>query len=129
MDPSGVDFPASVCGGRALRGVRAVQGIPRLPRTVAGPYRLFCLPGSYFAPKPAGRSVYRVDLMSTEPIKDIIAAQGPSGCQGDVQCFGSALITPFCQVPFAHQKLLVLLQTKHETGLGFLQYFFKNRIC
>lgn len=67
--------------------------------------------------------------MSTEPKKDVVAAQGPRGCQGDVQCFGSALISPLCQVPFAHQKLLVLLQTKRLTALGFLQYFLKNRIC
>lgn len=51
--------------------------------------------------------------MATEPKKDVAAVQGPRGCQSDVRCFGSALISPLCQVPFAHQKLLVLLRTKH----------------
>lgn len=49
--------------------------------------------------------------MSAEPIKDIILRRDLVNAR-HVQCFGSALIAPLCQVPFAHQKLLVLLQTK-----------------
>lgn len=85
----------AVCGSCALHGwCGGQEEILCLPHTVAGPYMLYFLQGSCFASKPVCRSACRVDLMSPECIREVIAAQGHHRCLRGVWCSCAAFVLP-----------------------------------
>lgn len=131
-EPAGVGLPVWVGRSPALRGQ---QGMPLLPRPTAGPYALCFLRGNCYTQKCACRMARRVDLMSAEAIKEVIAAPGLYRCRRDVRCLRPAFVLPplcrgaFC-TPEAHLycfKLSVKLIWVFVFVFFFSQYFFKKQ--
>ena len=79
-----------------------------------------------FWSKTCVQSARRVDLTSTECIKEVIAAQGLHRCQREVQCFCSTFVLPplcwgaFCTL-LAH---LYSFKLNIKPILVFLVFFF-----